>query len=295
MSMINMPANLMEKSGGTPEKYLENLLGDFQQLSTECGDFTTLKHRVKKFRDLSVVELVGDLLLVIACDSNAGCGEKPKDHFKWPYEEAVLGMFKVTMMEILASGATPVCVINNLCMEMEPTGKEIIKYMREQMVACGMDPDTQLTGSTEDNAKTVQTGVGLTIIALAAKSQLRLGATKKGDIVVCIGNPQGGGDSPYREVDLDIAKVGTMQDLCTQKYIHEILPCGSHGLRHEANELASYAGGTFRLFDEAKNIRLEGSCGASTAVIVSVSPGDVEKLIASVKSPVPAIPIGVIE
>ena len=295
MSSLNLPKNLAEKAGAIPESYLQSLLGDYANLSAECSDYTALKHRVKKFRDLSVIELVGDLMLVVACDSNAGCGEKPKDHFQWPYEEAVSSMFKVTMMEILASGATPVCVINNLCMEMEPTGKKIIKYMQQQMIDCGMDPDTQLTGSTEDNAKTVQTGVGLTIIGLAAKSQMRLGNTKIGDTVVCIGNPQGGGDSPYRETDLDIAKVPLMQQLCKLPYIHEILPCGSHGVRYEAHELAKYAGGTFCLYDEAADMRLDGSCGASTAVIVSVSPGDVEKLIATVNAPVPARKLGTIE
>ena len=156
------------------------------------------------------------------------------------------------------------------------------------------DAAVQLTGSTEDNAKTCQTGVGMTVIGIASESRLRLGSTRPGDLVVCVGNPQGGPDSKHRETDPDIANVKTVQKLAAADFVREILPCGSHGVRYEAQELAKIAGGTFRLFTEDVPIRLDGSCGASTAVIVSVDPADGDKLRELLPPPMVVTPIGII-
>ena len=104
MSKLTLPSSLAGKSSD-PAAFMGALLSDYAALAADTADFTNIKHRVEKIRDLSVIRLMGDLMLVIACDSNAGCGEKEKDFFQWPYEEAVAGMFKVPMMEVLASGA----------------------------------------------------------------------------------------------------------------------------------------------------------------------------------------------
>ena len=286
-----LPAPRFSEQGFTPD--ISGILSGYLALCEDAVDFERMQKRVSRLRDLTLVDLVEDLVMVIACDSNAGCGEKPDDHFKWPYEMAVKSMLKVPLMETLAAGAMPAVIIDNLCVEMEPTGKRIIGIMREHLRSFGFNPDVQLTGSTEDNAKTTQTGTGLTIISFAQRSLLRLGKTNHGDTVVCVGVPKGGADSEYNENDIDIANVKTMFDLIKLPFVHEILPVGSHGVRYEAHELARTCGGTFHLATEDVPIRLDGSAGASTAVLVSIQERDLELLKNSVS--IPVFPIGVIQ
>ena len=40
---------------------------------------------------------------------------------------------KAPLMEVLATGAVPVVVVDNLCMEMEGAGKRIISIMRREL------------------------------------------------------------------------------------------------------------------------------------------------------------------
>ena len=69
-------------------------------------------------------------------------------------------------------------------------------------------------------------------------------------------------------------------------YVHEILPIGSKGALYEAGELAAYVGKRFQLFDEDLPIDLKASAGASTAVLVSLNPGDIDRLRTELIEPV---------
>ena len=69
----------------------------------------------EKVRDVTLIPLVGDVKLVIACDSNASIGEKKNDYYKNAYEEVAVSAMKVPLMEVLATGAVPVVVVDNLC------------------------------------------------------------------------------------------------------------------------------------------------------------------------------------
>ncbi len=44
-----------------------------------------------------------------------------------------------------------------------------------------------VTGSTEENIATSQTGIGIAAIGIAERSELRLGRASVGDALVCIG------------------------------------------------------------------------------------------------------------
>src|SRR5690606_41035873 len=103
-----------------------------------------------------------------------------------------------------------------------------------------------LTGSTEDNALTTQSGIGITVIGLATEERLRLGRTRPGDAVLCVGIPKNGVDVPYSEYDSDIATIRTVLTLAGMEEVHEILPAGSKGALYEANELARQVGHEFR-------------------------------------------------
>ena len=181
----------------------------------------------EKVRDVTLIPLVGDVKLVIACDSNASIGEKKNDYYKNAYEEVAVSAMKVPLMEVLATGAVPVVVVDNLCMEMEGAGKRIISIMRRQLEEAGLS-NVQLTGSTEDNMPTTQSGFGVTAIGLLQMQDCRIASTRRGDRVVCVGVPRSGvKNERYSEYDRDTAKISTVCRLAGLPYVHEILPVGS--------------------------------------------------------------------
>lgn len=231
---------------------------------------------VDKLRDLSIVPLIGGISLVIACDSNAGNGEKELDMHPNPAHEVAVSALKVPLMEVLSSGAVPLIVVNNLCVEMDPYGRRLIGEMRAALERCGLG-NVQLTGSTEDNMKTMQTGIGVTVIGMAREEGLLVGKAQEGDIIVCVGIPQSGIRTPYSEFAPDVAKIETVAALVKQPYIHELLPVGSKGARYEAHELARVAGLTF-VEANPDAIDLATSAGASTAVLAAILPEDLDRL-----------------
>lgn len=237
---------------------------------------------VQKVRDLSVLPLMRGLWLVLACDSNASIGEKPADFKPFPYGECAVSALKVPLMEVVAAGATPVVIANNLCVEMDGAGKKIIGAMEKELRRCGLWDKVQFTGSTEDNMKTTQTGMGVTVVGLATDETLRIGKTRAGDAVVCVGMPQSGIVVPYSEMDGDVAKIDTVQALASLSYVHEILPIGSKGARYEAGQLA----GAHTFAEEAEpGVDMETSAGSSTAVLASLAPGDVDRLKKEIGAP----------
>jgi selenophosphate synthetase-related protein len=267
------------------EEMLEELLKNYQDL-TRMVKQNQGKMLVSRARDLSLINLIGDLMLVISCDSNASIGEKPMDYLKQPYSEMGRSAIKVPLMEVVASGAVPVLVINNLCVEMNPSGKKIINAIRQELERAGIDPSIQLTGSTEDNTLTKQTGIGVTVIGLATKASLRLARTRAGDAIVCVGIPKSGVKVPYCEDDNDIAHAVTVVNLNKLSYVHEILPVGSKGVRYEAGELTRYSGLKFIEKNNVEEIDLETSAGASTAVLVSLRQEKIQKLREDIQEPV---------
>lgn len=244
---------------------------------------------IEKIRDLTLIHLIGDIKLVIACDSNASNGEKPNDYHRNPYEETAVSALKVPLMEILATGAAPVVIVNNLCVEMEPSGKRIIEVMKRELMESGLWDGLQFTGSTEDNMKTLQSGIGVTVIGLLAGSNSKLCKTRKDDAVICIGVPQSGVETPYSEKDHSVCKIRTVERLRRLDYVHEILPIGSKGAEYEAWELAKSVGLAF-LKDPCCTLDLKTSAGSCTAVLVSTAWQDAERLIRS--TDVPASIIG---
>ncbi len=198
---------------------------------------------VGRIRDLLVIN-GGSYRLVVACDSNASVGSKPRDHLAWPARNTGFVATKVPLMEILASGAEPMVVVNNLCVEMNPTGKEILRGVEAACEFLNRMPI--ITGSDKTNMPTVQTGVGVTVIGIAAPDALRLGRSRPGDAVYAIGAPLGpmndGSDVFYDEADWNVCRLDAVMSLLDIGFVHEVLPVGSKGLRYEFEQLAEVSG-----------------------------------------------------
>ena len=219
--------------------------------------------KVRKCRDLTLVEMNGDNLLVIACDSLGAIGTKEEDYLKT--SGSIVGRFtvRVPLMEVMAAGAVPLLIINTLSVEMDPTGKDIIAGIREELTLAGL-ADLTVTGSTEENMPTRQTGVGITVIGKAAAADLRLGKVQVGDPVYCLGQPRVG-SAVLAGV---VPDVPLLKKLLAQPWGREILPVGSKGVLYEAGQLASTVQRKFSPAAVA-GLDLYKSAGPATSLLVA--------------------------
>lgn len=218
-------------------------------------------------RDISVIDLDDQQQLVIACDSIGGIGPKEEDSLQVPGEIVGKLGVRVALLEVLAVRAKPVTVINTLSVEYEPTGKEIIRGIKEEIAGLSIGPDKILNGSTEENVATTQTGVGITVIGVANKDNLKLANSKAGDILVAIGLPKVGGE--VLTAANEIVSLKEMEQLLELNYIYDILPVGSKGIKYEAELLAEMNGLNLNLVNQAE-IDLKKSAGPATVLLVTL-------------------------
>ena len=189
-----------------------------------------------------------------------------------PYRDKGLKTARAAERMLREMGANPIfclpfSVDYNATIEM-PKG---IQYcaMQEELDRCGLLDSIQFTGSTEDNMRTLQTGIGVTVVGLVSDAALRLGRTRPGDAVYCAGVPQSGIIEHYSERDGTVAKISTVAKLRELDFVHEILPVGSKGALYEAGQLAECVGRRF-LPVEQPPVDLKTSAGSCTAVLVSL-------------------------
>lgn len=227
---------------------------------------------VRRVRDLLIAD-GGAYRLVIACDSNGSVGNKPQDHLAWPPRDTGFVAAKVPLMEVIAAGAEPFILIDNLCVEMEPTGREILGGIEDACRMLARPP--VITGSDETNMPTVQTGLGVTVIGVAAPEALRFGRSQAGDLVYAVGTPLGplpdGSDAFYDERASNVCSLATVITLLGMACVHEVLPVGSKGLSYEFGQLAQFAGLRAEALAQP-GIDMQRSGGAVAVTLASVDP-----------------------
>ena len=228
-----------------------------------------LRKRLSQRRDLTLVRLAGTFYLVIACDSDGGIGPKPNDTVPAPAE--LLGRFaaRVPLMEMVASGARPLVLVDTLSVEIEPTGRQIIEGVRFEARLAGMVGENVVTGSTEDNVPTTATGIGVTVIGIAEERQIRQGKSKPGDIIACVGIPK---SAPHDTVIIDdpeIADIPVAISVSLMPFVRDILPVGSKGIYYEACQMAESAGLELKLSSDC-NLDIAKSAGPSTCILASL-------------------------
>lgn len=231
--------------------------------------------KLERFRDLTLI-YPGEEgpVMVVACDSAGGVGPKKGDTVRVPAR--VVGKFtaRVALMEVMAAGTVLVCLVNNLCVEPEPTGREILAGIREEAGLVGLD-DISITGSMERNIPTVQTGVGITVLGLARPGMLRLGRSLSGHRLVCVGVPLVGEE--VVKADDRIMDLPALKALLGLPYVREVLPVGSGGIGREAANLARGAGCELALH-AGISLDLARSAGPATCVLVTLEGGDEEEI-----------------
>lgn len=229
---------------------------------------------VERIRDLTLIRRPGSRVLVIGCDSSGGIGNKPLDAVQVPSE--VVGYFtsRVAVMEVLSVGADILTVADTLSVEMNPTGREIIRGIQRLLKEAELHAE-YLNGSTEENFKTVQTGIGVTVIGEADEEKLKLRRSVSGDLIVMLGEPLTG--LAVLENAVSICSVKQLKQLTRSSLVHEVIPVGSKGALYEAGLLADLNGCDFLPLTDDRAL-LEASGGPSTSVIFSIAEQDMEAL-----------------
>ncbi len=239
---------------------------------------------VESIRDILIFEFPSKKKLVVGCDSAGGIGPKPLDKIK--VDGYTLGKFtaRVTLMEVLATGAKPFCIIDTLSVELEPTGLEILEGIKEEAMKAGLDPKSAITGGSEKNFKVEQTGIGVTVIGLA-KENLRIGNSQPNNIIVAIGMPCVGNEVVSAEERHEIADIADLRNLLNCEFINEIIPVGSEGIGYEIQVLSKSSNLKYKIVNQSK-LDLKKSAGPATVILASLNRAKIDELKTIITKPV---------
>jgi len=195
-------------------------------------------------RDLTIIPGADNDCLVIACDSCGAIGMKDGDVFKLPPRHTAKFTARVALTEVMCSGALPVAIANGVACEMNPTGRETIAGILDELNNAGIS-DIILTGSTEENFVTNMTALAVTVIGTAREGELKFGKAEMGDKLILFGKPCVGD-----EVDLDgKGFYPVIRRLLPMRSVKEIIPVGSRGITHEVESLALMSGMEVKLHE----------------------------------------------
>ena len=227
---------------------------------------------VQRIRDL----LILDGNLVIASDSVGGIGPKPADTVPATAETVAHFALRVPLLEVICSGAQPIAVINDLCVELEPTGRQMITEILRLAGEAGISEDA-VTGSTEDNVVTRATGVGVTVLGRVPANGLLSGRARAGDIVLCAGLPLSAPRDDVRIGHPSQVTVAAISAAIASGLVHDALPVGSKGIAWEVGQLADSAGLGYGWLDTGE-VPLTASGGPASCVLLSCDPDSVAAL-----------------
>ncbi|MEY7998888.1 AIR synthase related protein [Clostridium sp. Mt-5] len=234
---------------------------------------------VKKIRDLSLITLDEKRTMIIACDSCGGIGGKKGDVLNVPPFYVGKLTARVVLLEVICSGAEVITITNTICNEMNNTGLEIIKGIKEELREADIR-DVVLTGSTEENFETSSTALGVTAVGIAVTESLKVNSIKGEAVIISVGIPKVG-DEINLEGDEEIVNYETVYKLLHNDFVYEIVPVGSKGIAYEAGQLA--VNNNLKLYMENKcSIDIEKSGGPETSVIAAVDLGGIEDILANI-------------
>jgi hypothetical protein len=247
---------------------------------------------VRRIRDLTLLELDAERVLVVACDSVGSIGDKPGDSYRVAPATVAHFAVRVPLLEVLCAGARPELVVDALSVELEPTGSAMIAEIRRVVAALGLDAD-RVTGSTEDNVPTTATGIGVTVIGTAARDELRPGTARAGDAVYCLGRPTSAPDDDIAIGDARMVALATVAAVAAIPGVHDLLPVGSRGVGHELSELAGTAGLAAHPLTHGVDLRRSG--GPSSCVLVALAESAEDRLLAALPGDLPSARIATLE
>ena len=219
----------------------------------------------QKLRDLNLFR-IGGTVLSFAVDSSGSVGWLADDRFPCPPHRSGGFMVKVVLTETLCAGFDPVAVYLDVCYAPPPQFDAFLAGIRDELRSAHVSPDL-LFASCGDHPEPRTSACGITVVGALRPGHLRPGRSRPGDLVYAVGLPFEK-DEPLRNTTTE-----EIVRILSLPYVHEVLPCGSHGIRYEAESLAATSG---LRFHEVKGTALTDqalhSCGASAVVLVTMAP-----------------------
>ncbi|MDG6223075.1 MAG: hypothetical protein IAX21_01770 [Candidatus Bathyarchaeota archaeon] len=242
---------------------------------------------IKTARDVSVFEINNNSVMVIGCDSAGGIGPKPLDKVK--VSGFTLGRFtaRVALMEVLAVGATPVCLTNTLGVEPDPTGSEIVEGINNEVKLAQLDDSLVVIGSMEKTVPVEQTGIGVTVVGLAHKNKLKIGLSHPDNLIIAIGCPSVKNEVLPAEKRGEIVDLKDLLRLINSDFVNEVIPVGSQGILHEVNVLSQDSGLSAKL--DLPEIDFKKSAGPATAVLAAIEKNHLNQLSSLINKPMRVI------
>ena len=239
-----------------------------------------------KERDISLLPLTDDQLLVVACDSCGGVGNKRYDAVKVDPETVGYYTCRVALMEVMAVGAAVRLVVDTLAVEWEPSGQRIYAGIQRAMSEAKLSMDA-INGSTEENFPMSQTAMGITVVGTVHPDGYRSAFSKPGDQLVVAGIPKVGKEIRH-PTDRDVIAMDDFMKLRNHPAVKDMIPVGSSGIRSETmlisrlNQLSVNWLGTHGL-------DLDKSAGPATCLVAAVDPRGISELKNRLKAPLTVV------
>ena len=256
--------------------------------------------QVSRLRDLLLADVPAGRL-VIACDAVGGIGSRPGDSYPADPTWCAHLAARVPLLEVLCGGAQPMVLVNTLCQD-AASAQPMIEEFQRCAVATGIDPQA-VTGSTEDNVITTQTGIGVTVIGVRpdrapgtpvpGEASAAAAQAQEADVLVCVGSPISAPDDEVRPGRREIVTLDEVRALLGSGLVHDCVPVGSHGIAWEADQIAVTAG--LRFDPGRTDLDLTKSGGPSTCVVLACAPEDVSELRTHVSDDRPWARIGTLQ
>lgn len=214
----------------------------------------------ERIRDLSLIHTNPKLL--IACDSTGGIGEKEGDVLQVPPEVTGEFLARVPLMELISMGAKPTGFFATFSVEMDPTGKRLLKGIHKAFDSIGIEASS-INGSTEENMQSYSTGAGITVIA-ELPSDYHIPSAHAGESVYLWGLPLVGDEVLKSNQVIASQHAWELRD---QAGVGEMIMVGSKGIDYELRVLLER--NHLQIKSYAHKALFDKSGGPATCLIVS--------------------------
>lgn len=284
------------RNGITRSEVIRHALTIYFQLLENMGGFIDLRSlkispneiSTSKWGDIVIMKLKNGQVIVLANTSSGGIGPKKEDMVK--LDGKLLGrlMARAVLIKVLSSGAQPIALVANLSVELFPTGSQIFRGIREEVLKIKtMDV---LEGHTEEDIKTKQTGIGITVLGIGSEKELKIGKSLKNDLIIAVGEPKVG----YEVIDAinanarDIIMVEDVLKLSKMAYVHEIIPVGHEGIKGGLKMMENTGGYRYKMatgIGGGLKVDIEKSAGPSTVILLTLEEENIEEVKKRIKKP----------
>lgn len=267
--------SLSKRYGLSKSQILRYALSTYLEITRNIGYILTPSFKISpsslsisRRGNCTFIRFPNSMVLTLTCISSGGVGPKPMDEVK--VDGFTLGriMARAALMEILSTGSWPIHVSASICVEMDPTGVEIVRGIRSEMVKIYLDP-LILSIDTEENFHTLQTGLGVNVVGFTYGENLRIGTTQVGDLIVMLGKPCLGYDVVKADLNGELPSLREVLKLLELPFIHEVIPVDSDGALSKAYILAKSIGRSVKIYRDVK-VNLQESAGPATSIIATI-------------------------